>query len=327
MKDLLFRILVFVPLFGSTLNFLPIPPYWFEEINRYWATYYLLHHLLALALLAVVGRRFGERALKYGALLLVVCSCGYVRNFWPIWGAARPQLDELGAQAADIANPQQFKLMHVAWERAGDSHELMRMLAEESPNILALSGVGNALDEEIRRTQKFSTHELIAREDEFGLAIYSTFPVLSLEQTSVGEGLPPVLGLKLGLNRSKPLTLVVFKGLSPFHEHDYHLNRLVVRRFSTQYRHGHDKLIVVGNLEAPHSSYAYVRLQKAGAFQDAQQGFGPLRTWDARRPWLRLTLDHLLYRGRMITTDFRVRSLAGLSHKALLSTFQYLNEE
>ncbi|MBX7145093.1 MAG: endonuclease/exonuclease/phosphatase family protein [Oligoflexia bacterium] len=325
MIAIVWRLVVFVPALTSLLNFLPIPPYWFEELNRFWSIYYLLHHLLALLLLVLSRRRISAGLQRWGVALFVMLSLGYAREFWPFILASRPTPESVfGEEPGEIRT---FKLAHVSWEPAADRVGLLSWLSVEKPDLVAISGLNAELESALMETNYFSYHEALPRADGFGLGVFSRFAIRSLEQTSVGEDLPPVLATTIGLPAQQastvPLALVLYKGLPPWAEHDYHLNRLVVRRFSTQYRHGHSQLIVVGNLGAPHSSYSYMRLKKAGSFRDAMQGFGLLRTWDARRPWLRFTLDHVLYRGHMLVSDFRTYEVPGLSHKGLVVKFVY----
>ena len=82
-------------------------------------------------------------------------------------------------------------------------------------------------------------------------------------------------------------------------------------------------VIVAGDLNAtPHSRF-YKQLLKSGELISAADGQGFSTTWNAKNPLIRFAIDHLLYKGELAVSEYRLGPAVGSDHYPLITTLSF----
>lgn len=303
--------LIAVQIFFAVNNRLPTW-FWFQELSINLSAYWGALHLLTIIVLLLFGTRWGIR----WRLLWWVPLLGFVSlNVYQLSRfvsfpnrTANHSAHSLSILLADVKSPQ------------ADLERLRAEIESRGPDLVALTGatVDNLAALSVRALYPFM-RELPDSHDG-GVALYSRKPLGTEIRRDVGEGLPPVLEIDLPRSEQEAMRLVLFRGLPPIPRSEYARNRLLVRRLSTPLRHVEGPLVVLGNFNVTPFSGGYRRFRNAAELDDAREGQGVLRTWNAQNLLLRFALDHVLYRG-FVVQEFERLSAGSGEHYPLFVRF------
>lgn len=311
LKNLVY-LAVLIQAFFSLNNQLPTW-FWFQEVSINLGAYWLLAHAATLLLLLLVRRHLNQRLACLSIVSLVLFSLTYLFQLRTFLFYGPP----LSAQSGD----HRLKVLLVSVQK-GRGGEVSRLLDATSPDVLGLLGVDSAAAAELRLAERFPYSKSELRGDGFGIGLYSRYPVSADTRTSVGELLPPIVSTTLSLDDTRTIQILLLHAPSPFAYASYHDNKLLVRRTSTPLRQSSGPLLVFGNFNATEFSGSYKRFRSAGELLNAKAGYGYLRTWDAGSDFLRLSLDHILYRDIEVA-GFQRFPNAGSDHYPILAEFAW----
>ncbi|MBN8548595.1 MAG: endonuclease/exonuclease/phosphatase family protein [Deltaproteobacteria bacterium] len=305
---------ILTQIFFSANNQLPTW-FWFQELSINFGAYWLVLHVLTIALLLLFGRRLRVPARLLSVFLLALFSFQYLYQlrsflFFPPRKVAAEMTHSLRVVLATVGPGKQ------------SVEETGTMLARQSADVVGLLGASSEALVSLGLTQVYPYYREIPREDGFGAALYSRFPITGDVQTSVGELLPPIISTQIALDEKRTLPLILFQAPEIFERESFYLHRLSVRRVSTPLRQTSGPLLVFGNFNASEFSGSYKRFRNAGKLRDAMAGFGYYRTWDASGALWRLNFDHLLYRKLGVRSFERLPS-TGAKHFPISVEFSW----
>lgn len=317
MLRFVFAACILLPLLGSSLNFLPVPPVWLEELNLFYSSYYLAHHLVALVMLLIL-RSLGGRFFRIFCLIFAtLLSAGYLLRLKPYLLASQATV----ATSQTAPNTKNLSTIFIHLDAQTAATQLIDYLEREQFDVVALVGWNTAWAEKLSALPWLPYRQQLVREDGYGLALLSRYAVSEVSNPFLGEGVPAVLHVSIEVTPGQVINAVVLKTPPPFSAHDYHTAKLLVRRLSTPYRHTTESTIFFTHLNAPHTSLSYGRLRKAAGLSDSMWGFGLHRTWHSQHWYLRFALAHVLYRGDMIVRNAEVLESFGMAHYPIRTEF------
>ncbi len=150
-----------------------------------------------------------------------------------------------------------------------------------------------------------------------GMAVLSQLPVSAQESLSFSERTPPLLHVSFA---DKQLTLFALHALPPvskslMRERDAFLDFLADEVQST-----FGSVIVAGDFNATIHGASFRSFLGKTKLRDSRQGYGWQPSW-FRGTILAAAIDHILYRGDLSLSDFRVLEGIGSDHRPLLATF------
>jgi hypothetical protein len=312
-----FAACILLPLIGSSLNFLPVPPVWLEELNLFYSSYYLLHHIVSLVALLSL-RSLGGRFLRGICLsLAVLLSAGYLLRLKPFFFPPSPSI----AATEVTSETQKLRTIFIHLDAQAQAKQLVDYLHKEQFDVVAIAGWNAAWADKLAALDQLPYRHQIAREDGYGLALLSRYALTEDSSPFFGEGLPPVLHVVIEPVPGQAIHAVVLKTPPPFSAEDYHIAKLLVRRLSTPYRHTSTPTIFFTHLNAPQSSLSYARLRKAARLSNVMWGFGLPRTWHSQHWYLRFPLAHILYRGDLMVENPKVIGSFGMAHSPIQADF------
>jgi endonuclease/exonuclease/phosphatase (EEP) superfamily protein YafD len=189
----------------------------------------------------------------------------------------------------------------------------LTLVEKENPDVvlvMEVDDVWNAALAPLR--QKYPHSDSRPRPDNFGIACFSRLPTSSIEFVEYGVGIPSVVA-KIAVG-DRTVTFVGTHTLPPMrpdmalhrNEHLHDLAQAVGQLEGT--------IVVAGDLNATSWSPYFRDLVSSTGLRDSRQGFGVQPTWNARRRWLRIPLDHVLVTKDVEVVDRRVGDDVGSDH-------------
>ena len=305
---------IVLTIFGGLVSLLPIQSP-VVEISRNFALYHLLASILGLMVLLLLRRRLARRFFRYSVVALVLVALASLRPMLPFF------LPHASSQVAPGALPLTILYANVETD-GGDPAQFLTYVREYKPDLIGLLEVGERWKAGFALPPEYGHAHEIVREDNFGLGLYSRFP-FTLQDTGFFErDLPPILMVNVDLPHGKTVSATLLHAFPPLSAPALRRNTLLLRRTSVILRHVPGPVLVMADLNATPASPFYGRLANNAELADVFFGRGWRSTWNAKKPWLRVPIDHVMYKGGLTLTDARVLPAFGSDHYAILAEFR-----
>ncbi|MCH9812338.1 MAG: endonuclease/exonuclease/phosphatase family protein [Epsilonproteobacteria bacterium] len=196
--------------------------------------------------------------------------------------------------------------------------EVIANVESFKPDILFLAEVNNAWVSHLNRLKKLYPYSMIeAREDNFGVALFSKLP-LQKSEILFFTGLP---SLHVVVEKDGKFIDVI--GTHPYpplgkygsDRRDKHLEEL--SHFCNTL---HGSKIVMGDLNTSPFSFHFQRLIAQTSLHDSALGFGLVPTWSSTFALLAVKLDYILVSNDISVINHQVGNTAGSDHSMVFAT-------
>lgn len=300
---------------ASATNLLP-PFKYFQDLNRNLGVYYLVAHIVSILIVVVLG---SELVKKHRLIIpLVLLSLYYIKTLLPFYLSADTTTHE-ECQKADACVT--FKALQISLPLYGSGALPVQLVAKEKPDLLGLIGYNKFWKEHVKIGAEYPNKIELPTEDGFGLALYSKFPFTGEPLTKTGADTPPVVKTGMVVGKDRVIEVTLFKAEIPSAA-TQNLNKLIVRRLLTIFKHDDIEGIVMTELNATPFAGAYGLLTSGAMYDSTMEGRGLAATWTGGNGMLRLSFDHILYRGFLAVKDMRVLESVGSTHQPISAEFE-----
>jgi endonuclease/exonuclease/phosphatase (EEP) superfamily protein YafD len=199
------------------------------------------------------------------------------------------------------------------------SPALLACVAREQPDVIVLQEPDERwLRELAPLTNSYPVFAALPRDDNFGAAIYCKTNALSADifQLSDPEGAPSSHARVALAGRT--LTIVGTHTLAPCSDYQWRGRNGFTLELAQQLKAVNGPLVVTGDFNNTPWSATYRRFLKASGLHDSAQGRGPLPTWPATSPLLRIPLDHCFHSDGVAILARRLGPDIGSDHLPLI---------
>ena len=199
-----------------------------------------------------------------------------------------------------------FNAMH----REGALRTLESRLAEDPPDILCIGEI------DPRTRVQLEGYPFQLRSPKHDLLIVSRLPLEFGNLTPVPGGGRDQLTARVRIGRRHFRIMAVH-----FRQPVYPSHYAEVRRAAALANEEED-VILVGDLNTTAWAGQFRQLCREADFQHGRQGRGVMDTWAiGEGRWVPLPIDHMLYKGAIACTDFRLLEWTRSDHRPLRGTF------
>ncbi|MCR4337756.1 MAG: endonuclease/exonuclease/phosphatase family protein [Candidatus Omnitrophica bacterium] len=192
--------------------------------------------------------------------------------------------------------------------------ELQEYIKEVNPDILALEEVNetwlSALTESLKEYPYWVSS---ARNDNFGIGLYSKIPVEDIQIIHFGSAGVPSVVAKYLIN-NKPTTLLFTHPVPPWNFRYYELRNEQLEDIASKRSFFDHNLILIGDLNTTSWSHQFSQFTKIMNLVDARKGFGIHVTWPTMWPWAGITIDHILVSPNIRVLDHKTGPDLGSDH-------------
>ncbi len=307
----IFLITVIVPIVGALLALLPTFHY-LLEVNRAFTLYRLGFGAIGFFWMLLLRKHIRNSLflLSEAALLLLYLPCLLTLSDFYV----RPQA------AIPPNGAQNVKLLYVnVYSRNDRYDDFLAIVKAESPDLVALLEYTHTWDQALNLSSLYPYKISLPEYHDFGLALFSRYPLKAKENADVGEDLPHVIWTEVERSSGVKFDLTLLHAFPPVDTERFLGRRRLLKRVSTRLRHEVGNQLLVGDLNSTPFSFTYQFFTADQQFLNAMSGFGLFATWHAGL--IRLTLDHILYRGNFAPSSFRRLPEFGSDHFPLLVEF------
>lgn len=207
--------------------------------------------------------------------------------------------------------------------RYGSEDQVASLIDDVQADILVLQEVNARWLAELEpHTASYAESMGDARADNFGIALYSKFPMLSRRSFYLGKANVPTIIATLDVE-PEPITVVATHPLPPTNplnaaarDEQLQLVADVVRDLDTP-------VLLVGDLNCTPWSPTFAALLERSGLRDSGKGFGVQPSWPAWFPPLMIPIDHCLHSRELVVLERRLGAYVGSDHLPLIVDFQF----
>lgn len=170
-----------------------------------------------------------------------------------------------------------------------DTTTLARWLAETKPDVLVLHEVSPEYAKGLDAITDYPFRYLVPRNDPFGMAVLSRFPLVQAQTVEDGDGLRHIL-TQLDWS-GQPIRLTAWHPMPPISQYAHTKRNYQLQTLAKAARASGQPAIVAGDLNATPWSNAFSKLDQAGL----RRATGLTPTWPAiGYGWIGIPIDHVL---------------------------------
>ena len=200
---------------------------------------------------------------------------------------------------------------------AGDPSRVAAVIGKHDPDILVLEEISSRWIRELPWLAEAYPHQCVEpRADNFGIGLYSKFPMRESKIAVIGEaGVPSVLAtVSVG---ARPLFVIATHPLPPGGAENSRLRNEQLERISEVIPRDASALLL-GDLNTTPWNYHFRLLLNRSGLVDSSCGYWIQATWPNFAPLCRIPIDHCLHSSDVVTLHRRVCEYAGSDHYPLL---------
>ncbi len=283
---------------------------WFLDLFSHFRLQYLLLLSVATALF-ILGERYPQAlvsGLFAGLNLFLIAPLFFKR------GDGKP---------AHPANPRgTYRVMLVNVLQVNDAFGTVRhQIRSTEPDFLVLIEVNRTWIDQLKPALKdYPFKQMPLREDNYGIALFSRFPMRSSEVRHFGSARVPSIVATLQL-QGRPVTIIATHPPPPKTKRQSNLRNNQMEEVAEFVRSQAGEILLVGDLNMTSWSPHFKNLIRLSGLRDSRQGFGLQKTWPTNRRLLMIPIDHILVSGGVIVQSRRTGQFNGSDHYPVIMDF------
>jgi endonuclease/exonuclease/phosphatase (EEP) superfamily protein YafD len=271
-------------------------------------SHFRVQYFAALAVFCAVflaGRRFKAAAVFAGFALINLAVVA------PIYFGGRA--------APTTANPLRAMLINVN-TRTGDPERVSQAIRAADPDILVLEEISSRWVADLAEVGSAFHHSVVRpREDNFGIALFSKYPLAEGEVVYIGEAEVPSIVATVETDRGK-LRIIATHPLPPGGAEYSRLRNDQLERLPDHIDSSRPVLLC-GDLNATPWNYHFKRLLKRSGLIDSSLGRGFQPTWPSHNRLLLIPIDHVLHSPSVAVINKEIGSSVGSDHYPVIVDF------
>ncbi len=195
-------------------------------------------------------------------------------------------------------------------------NQLKLMINEQNPDIIILQEVDDVWLENIRELKKDYPYFLeYPRLDNFGIALYSKFPIINSKIETWTDYEVPVITAEIKSN-GNILKIYGVHTLPPTGNEYFRVRNEMLSKINEIFSDSKHPLIIAGDLNTSVYSISYKKYIKSSNLKDAQILAKTLKgTWNAKHfPFMRISLEHVFISPEIKVQSFDIGKNFGSDH-------------
>jgi endonuclease/exonuclease/phosphatase (EEP) superfamily protein YafD len=277
--------------------------HWLLDLASHFRWYWLL---ATLVWFAIASRRHSRLAL----VALVIAAIANTLVILPYWLPTAGGTDE--GESLEIVS------LNLLAEN-DDKGSTLAYLRQRGADVVVLLEVDGAWAEAIEQLEPLYPHRIVEpRDDHFGIAVLSQLPLEEPRVELVADGPPVVItGVPRGKNG---FLLLAAHPQAPISAAWSALRDAQLAALGERAAKESRPVIVAGDMNASPWSHGFRQLLAPGNLRDSALGRGLQPTWNARRWFLRIPIDHIVVSPGVRVTSRSVGPDVGSDHLPVEAT-------
>lgn len=285
---------------------------WVLDLFSHFRLQYLLLLVVACALF-ILGERYPQAIASgfFAALNLVSIVPLFFRR-------GRPKPPRVGNTRST------YRVLLANVLKANDAFGTVRhQIRSEEPDFIVLIEVNKTWIDQLKPAlEAYPFRQMPLREDNYGLALFSRFPMRSSEVRHFGAARVPSIVATFQL-QGYPLTIVATHPPPPKSKWQSRLRNLQLAQVADFIRRQPGEVLLAGDLNMTSWSPHFKDLTLMSGLYDSRHGFGLQKTWPTNRPLLMIPIDHILISDGVIVQSRRTGQFNGSDHYPVIMDFTF----
>ena len=204
--------------------------------------------------------------------------------------------------------------------RIGDAELVKQVIQEFDPDIVVLEEISARWIHDLQWLSTSHPHSCVQpREDNFGIGLFSKFPLAESEIVYIGDAEVPTIIAKVDTRRAT-LGVIATHPLPPGGA-DYSRWRDNQLDSMPDYVPSSLPLLLLGDLNVTPWNHHFKKLLKRTGLKDSSQGRGIQPTWPSYNPLLLIPIDHCLHSSEIAVVNKEIGPNVGSDHYPVIVDF------
>jgi endonuclease/exonuclease/phosphatase (EEP) superfamily protein YafD len=304
--------LIWIMLYIATVSLCILTVAGFFGHYRHWldiCDHFRFQYLILAALCVILFFLGGQ--VRWGSLAFFIVIVNFYLLFplyWPVknWQLAKPQ----------------HRILIVNVLRSNRAYpEFIALVNAHNPDFISLVEPDQAWLDGIKELSKTYPYQFASpRQDNYGLAFFSRFPLLDTFEHTLTVKRVPTLEVQAELV-GDPLTIILTHPPPPKNTADTVLRDEQMGKLAELVRDKSGKLLLCGDFNCTPWTDSFRKMERRANLIDSSRGFGFQPTWPVGRFWLWVPIDHCLVSSCVSIARRRIGKPIGSDHYPLLIDF------
>lgn len=304
-KRVLRRVLRLAAVLTAAFSLLTLLDEWHRLLELF--SHFRLQYLATALLLAVALLLFRDRKLALAMFVVAGINATLVAPWY------------LRTEVATVEDAAALTVLHAnVYGGNEDYSRFLGLIAAEQPDIFFVQEFRAGLQQELRSVHEdYPYRELLARDDNFGIAVYSRLPLDSV----VVHQSPPYALPSLVVTARTPdrlLTLLSTHPMPPIGAEEFAGRNQQLHDIGMLINSLPTPKVLIGDLNISMWAHHYELLVEQTELRNARRGFGILPSWPVQLPFARIPIDHCLVSAGIEVVDIRIGPAIGSDHLPLI---------
>ena len=195
---------------------------------------------------------------------------------------------------------------------------LLERVESEAPDILALQEIDDRWVNELRElNSRYPYSKVIPRGDNFGIGLWSRFPLAAVEELILSEAEVPSIYAQIEIS-GQTVSILTTHPVPPANKAGFDERNAQLSALGSLIRQSSIPTILLGDLNVTMWSPYYAKLIRDSGLVNTRKGFGVLPTWPTQIPVLKIPLDHCLVSPTITVQRIRTGKTVGSDHLPLI---------
>ena len=291
---------------------------WFLTLTNHFKFQYFLSSVV-LSILFVLLREF-----KYTAVMILVACLNtvYILPWYFEFGAIEsydvPSSVSSARSSKTIAT---IKLVHSNVQSQNSNYQsLQELIKKESPGIFVAQEVNKRWLSQLKPIEDVLPYTKIrTREDNFGIALFSKYPLDSAEFIYYGGATVPSIKVSFTV-AERQVTLITTHPLPPINRAYFDSRNAQLSAISLETKTVQTPLVLIGDFNVTMWSKYYDVLEADGKLVNTRKGLGIQPSWPTSLSPLMIPIDHCLISEDFDVLESSVGPNVGSDHLPLIVT-------
>ena len=199
-------------------------------------------------------------------------------------------------------------------------HSLNQLVIEEKPDILITQEVNRRWLQALSGTEQLLPYKITqAREDNFGIAVYSKIPFKSAEVIYLASSTIPSIKIEFILSEQN-ISLITTHPLPPINKNYFDSRNRQIAAAALMATNEKTPVVLIGDFNITMWSSDYSSLEGTSKLKNTRRGFGVLPTWPSKLFPFMIPIDHCFVSSEFDVINMKVGKNIGSDHLPIIVT-------
>jgi len=301
------RLLKLAAFITAVFSLLTLLDQWHRFLELF--SHFRLQYCVVAAILAVGFVLLRDRNWAIGMLAITATNAWFIAPWY------------FGTAPASPDSTTSITILHANVYAHNQEYELfVELIRKEQPDVVFVQEIGEPLQAALLVLHEdYPYREVVSRNDNFGIAVYSRLPLGSVVQHESPPFGYPGLIVTTRID-SELLTLISTHPMPPIGRIEFEGRNQQLQDVGELVNAAPRPLVLIGDLNISMWAHHYGKLIEQTGLRNARTGFGVLPSWPVHLPFAMIPIDQCLVSSNIGVVNIRTGPDIGSDHLPLIVT-------